>query len=108
MVDVTDITAANSLMNEDQQITAALNNLNNGGRITSMTIDGPPDEANVMATVPTGYIQYPPQMVAGIKAALEGRQHEIDQQLADMGFTGTGGRSARAHSPATASAPRRR
>ena len=106
MVDFAAIQRANDMRIESEQIALALQNLDHGGRIVQMAIAGAPDDATITASVATGYIDYPQQMVTAIKTALEARQNDINRELSDMGFTG--GPDARAHRTTAASAPRRR
>jgi hypothetical protein len=88
MVDRSNLAQVNALYNELGQIEQGIINLDGGGKISSMDIMGPPGE--LPATVPAAYIAYPPQMVASIKTALEGRKVQIAGELAALGLTGVG------------------
>lgn len=89
MVDVANITRAQGLVGEHQSIVAALERLDEGGRIVAMSIADAAD-APVMTwvTVPTSFIEYPPQMVTSIKSALSARRDAIQSELAKLGITG--------------------
>lgn len=99
MVDIADVPQVNALTGEKQAISAALDNLEQGGRIVAMRIAPKPPEqpegAPPMPTfpmmgveVPTASIDYPPQMVTSIKQALTQRREAIAKELAGMGVTG--------------------
>ena len=91
MVDFAHLSDATALMNEITNIGTALDNFDAGGRIIAMTISGPqtgdtPNPTTSIA-IPTAFIDYPPQMVDAIRAALDARRDEITQQLSDLGVT---------------------
>lgn len=92
-LDVNDISTANDLTREKQSIEDAMEVLNAGGRIVSMTVMVVPTgehPAPPMGTiVPTSHIMYPPQMIDAIKSALMARETAIDSQLSQLGVTGT-------------------
>lgn len=93
-MDFTDIQTVNELAREDEAITRAIDVLDHGGRIVSMTVSTEPGAAvasgtpMVGAIIPTTHISYPPQMVDAIKSALTARQHEISDEMTKMGVTG--------------------
>lgn len=96
-LDAGDISTANDLLSEKRSIEQAMDVLNNGGRIVSMTVmvvgtssnPLPPVGAPMGAIVPTSHISYPPQMVDAIKSALTARETAIDDELSKLGITGT-------------------
>lgn len=89
-----DVQRVNQLVNEKQAIQRAIANFDAGGRIVSMSIAQPqnggafPVPLAAAATVTTNYIEYPPQMVTAIKAALDGRVKAIEAELNQLGITG--------------------
>lgn len=94
MVDIARFQSAAVLVDEYKALGIALDNLERGGRIVAMSIAGPVPELpegapepppDPGATVPTRSIDYPPQMVTAIRAALEQRRGEIAQELTDLG-----------------------
>ena len=94
MVDRSDLATAQQLYDEYRQIVQAVINFDSGGRIVMMAVrwDDPDDPDNPtlsrIATVPTQYMNYPPQMVEGIKQFFQQREREIARQLSDIGVTG--------------------
>lgn len=82
MVDRADLTTVNNLIAESQMITRAINNFDEGGRITAFVVG--PD----LVSIPSGYIPYPPQMVDTIKQAISERRDQIQQELSELGLTG--------------------
>lgn len=95
-MDVADIQTVTQLSQEKQSIQTALDSLASGGRINAMVV-GPPAPTSAMpfggrpfggVSVPTAYIEYPPQMVEAIKTAFEGRLHVIEDELTKLGVTG--------------------
>jgi len=87
MVDKADIVRAGELVSEFQQVTAALELFAADGRIVQMSVAGP---TGPWVQVDTREIPYPPEMVTGLRAAMQARQSAITQELASLGVTGTG------------------
>lgn len=93
-MDLDDIEKVNELSREKQAIDAAQEMLDRGGRIIAMTVSNAPPPSGRMApfmsgvAVPTGYIEYPPQMVDAIKTSFAARRQVIEQELAKLGVTG--------------------
>ena len=79
-----DVQKANALAGEKTTIQRAIESLKGSGRIVAMTVAG---EGAPPVMVGTGYITYPPQMVAGIEAAFETRLKEIADELEKLGVT---------------------
>lgn len=94
MVDFAQIPTANALMSELQRVSAGLDNLEKGGRIIGMQIAmaDPPEGSVPSVYVSTEGIDYPPQMIEAIKAALTARRTAVAKELADMGVTGAPGK----------------
>ena len=93
MVDQSNIGDIVRLNNEYQNSVRAISNLDDGGRIASMVINGPdvPNQPpRASAVVPTGYVDYPPGMALSIRNLLVARVDEIRQELAALGVTGLG------------------
>ena len=87
MVDRTNLQEVNALYREYQQLSQAITNLDNGGRINSMVVVGEsPDVPS--AVVNTQGWPYPPQMVEGIKQIATSRMNSIIDELTGMGLTG--------------------
>jgi hypothetical protein len=84
MVDRTDLNAVVRINNELIAIEQATENFQHGGRIVNMAVGGP-DAIQVI--VPTLYMTYPPQMVAGIIELFKARKLELAQELAELGVT---------------------
>lgn len=99
MVDRADLAKANQLASEYSQISMAISNFDNGGRITSMIVSppipaGPPPGPPALggssltaANVRTDYMTAPPQMIATLRTLFAQRQQEIYDELAAMGVT---------------------
>jgi len=92
-MDRADLTRVNALYEEARSIATAIHNFDNGGRIVAMTVSAPepapmPPSPDMIATVMTGNMQYPPEMVMAIKTALEQRRAEIVAELTQLGLTG--------------------
>lgn len=95
MVDRTNLEQVNMLYTEARTIEAALQGFDNGGRIVEMSVSpGPlPEGDDVIRGRPSGipvstvHIDYPPQMVQGIREQLQARKAAIDAQLSALGLT---------------------
>ena len=93
MVDRADISKVNELYSESNQITLALDMFAEGGVISAMTISPPlpkPEEPTIIRSpvaISTVGIEYPPQMVEAIKQELAKRQHEIEDELKQLGVS---------------------
>jgi hypothetical protein len=89
MVDRSEIPLANRLLIEYDNIGQAIDNIDDGGRITSMVIGvGPRANGNATpAQVVTIGMPAPDIMYDTIRASLVDRQREISDQLRDMGVT---------------------
>lgn len=94
-MDFANIPQLGALMSEHQRIVSGLDNLGKGGRIVAMQIAmaARPPELPEQAPMPTVVVstdqmEYPPQMVEAIKAALAVRRDAIAAQLTEMGVTG--------------------
>lgn len=103
MVELTQFQNASMLVEEFKAIDVALDNLEQGGRIVSMSIAPPEGELPEGtpkpppmpgAPVSTRGVDYPPAMVTAIKTALGQRQDALAKQLTDMGVTGFQARTA--------------
>ena len=89
----TDIARAAQLHQEVQQIGQALAHLEAGGTVLNLTI-APPAPANtagpLMVTPAVPVVMPAPSfsaaMLAGLRKTLEGRQHEIEDQLGELGI----------------------
>lgn len=94
MVDLANFQQINVLANEQSNITAALERFGQGWRIVGLEL-GPPDApmpgmpGMPGMPVPTRGMEYPPQMVTTIKAALQARLEAVTKTLAELGVTGT-------------------
>jgi hypothetical protein len=84
MVDVANLERARMLSLEITNIEAAIRQLEDGEKILSLVV-GPPTGA---VSIPTGYMQFPPQMVEAIKTYAHGRLDAISEELVKMGVTG--------------------
>lgn len=94
-MDLNNIPQVSGLWQNYMATKAALDGFDHGGRIVMMQVTSgppaPPDHPPTPAAwVPTVDIDYPPQMVDGIKAVLKARCDEIIKKLTDMGVTGLG------------------
>lgn len=95
MVDARDVQRGNALLTEFDNIDRAIDNIEGGGRITSMVIGSPerPDAPLVApAQVVTTYMRAPEAMYQAISGFLRERQNSILDELRDMGITGLNGR----------------
>lgn len=98
MVEQTHLANAAKLNQEYQTIDRAIHVLDDGGRILAMMIGRVPGEEHHGPPGPplpdggiivrTETLEYPPQMVAGIKQQLTARQTAIREELRKMGVTG--------------------
>lgn len=94
MVDIIDIPRANQLTSEYNTIEQAIDNIDDGGKITSMVIGAPSPPINgesfydVPAQVSTVYMNAPSIMYETIRGFLRQRQQEISDELAGLGVTG--------------------
>lgn len=102
MTDYSDMPQASTLYTEQQQVRLAMDYLASGGSITSMTVNQPPPPPFVIgvpmpAPVPSPapmpmvtialVLPNPQSLVDQAMAALQARDDEITQQLADLGVT---------------------
>lgn len=102
MTDYNDVPQASTLYTEQQQVRMAMDYLSNGGAIDSMTISMPPAPPFVigvpipppepgpppMPFVTIALVKPNPQsLVDQAMAALQARDDEITQELADLGIT---------------------
>lgn len=97
MVDHTNLRQVNLLYGELNSLDAVEKAFDNGGVIVSMEISpGPLPESTPENPQPppfgirvqTSGIEYPPQMIDGIKAQLSNRRHHIEEELQSLGLTG--------------------
>lgn len=92
-MNVSDIQKANMLSQEKAAIQTAADYLRRGGRIMVMNVGSPslpPEDAALITmsvSVPTSYIEYPPQMVTAIQAAFQTRLQAIQDELTTLGVT---------------------
>lgn len=97
MVDRADLQQAERLDSESRSIDEALHILDNGGTINGMLIgddtaaapDVPPRPIMGNVMIRTAGWDYPLQMVEAIRDKLRARKTAIDQELADLGVTGS-------------------
>jgi hypothetical protein len=86
MMDPSNISRAAELYQEMGFLKRAVEFIDANGTITAVTLttssEGEPDR-NI--TIPTEGLQYPPQMVAAIKAQLEERENAINHELEELG-----------------------
>ena len=82
MVDSNNLPMINALFDEYQNIANAIVILDHDGKIMRMTVAGPG-----VATVDTSYMDYPQQMVTGIKQYFAQRQEQIRDELEEAGLT---------------------
>jgi hypothetical protein len=93
MMDPANIRRAAELYAEMRQIERAVEVIDANGTIIAVTLESadlhpdPDSPIHVTITVPTEGLQYPPQMVAAIKAQLEERRTAINHELSDIGVT---------------------
>jgi len=111
MVDRSNLQQVNMLYGEAAAIDMALRGFDNGGRIVQMSVSpGPlpePSDEDPFARmrvsgmpVSTVEIEYPPQMVEGIKQQLQTRKAAIDRELTELGLTGIAAQPAQPAAPA--------
>jgi hypothetical protein len=84
MMDSANIQRAAVLYQEMQQIDLAVKVIDADGTITAVTLTSA-TLGNVFVAIPTEGLQYPPQMIAAIKAQLEERRSAINYELAELG-----------------------
>jgi|SRR5215831_3302787 len=82
MVAKQDLAKANEMSDEYVQLGYAIQNLDSGGQIISMTISGA-TQPNV--TLSTIWMSYPEQMIETMTSMLVNRQHQLHATLAEMG-----------------------
>jgi hypothetical protein len=85
MVDRSELGRINQLYAENHDILLALAGFDAGGVVVAMTVSNTPS-GNI--TVFTGYMTYPPQMIAGIREQMQQRRTTIRSELAGLGITG--------------------
>lgn len=106
MTDYTDIPDINKLYNEQQQVQAAIYNLERAGAIINMTIapptnlppmtnpnpgeptDPPPPMASMSVIIALN-LPNPPDLIDSALTALKARDDAITQELANMGVVNT-------------------
>lgn len=76
-----DYAKLNELASEAQQLQMAMSNLDNGGRITMMTVSPGKDQFTLPAVVQTGGIEYPATMVEAVNTALDKRYQEVSDEI---------------------------
>lgn len=84
-----DYAKLNELSSEAQQLQMAMTNLDNGGRITMMTIGPGKDQFTMPAVVQTGGIEYPATMVEAIKTALDKRYQDASDEIRQLTASAT-------------------
>jgi hypothetical protein len=94
MTEYADIDEVNKLRAEQENIDRALTILDDyDGTVSSVvivpTMPIPPDMVASLATVPISMADPPQSMVAGIRSGLIQRYNQINQELRDLGVTGT-------------------
>lgn len=98
MMDPANIQRAAELYAEMRQINRAVEVIDANGMITAVvltTTSLPPDTPDspvhsTSTTIPTEGLQYPPQMIATIKAQLEERKAAINRELEELGVAPMG------------------
>lgn len=90
MVDISDFPRINSLITESNNIIRAIDNIDDGGIITSMVIAPRPDQDGtaIPASVVTTYMRAPSAMYQAIRELLLRRQEDISDELSDLGVRG--------------------
>lgn len=90
MSEYSDIEQINKLYAEQANIQKAMDILDDGGTVASVVTSPTEASTNRMVISVSVTMSDPPQsMIAGIKTGLTQRYNQINQELRDLGVTGT-------------------